>query len=170
MTTAEDDFNLIPDIEDAIEYIASHQIEIGIFGEDDSELLMIARVQEYGVEIQVTEAMRNYLHSIGMHLRKETDSINIPERSFMRAGFDTRKEQLINTAEKLLNQAMLLEIEPEVALETIGVQMQTTIQEYLTNVNAPPNHPLTIRRKGSSNPLIDEGRLRSAITYKIRSR
>ena len=105
-----------------------------------------------------------------MHLRKETDSINIPERSFMRAGFDTKKEELIDTAGDLINQAITLQIEPKAALETIGVQMQTTIQEYLTNVNAPPNHPLTIREKGSSNPLVDEGRLRSAISYKIRSR
>ena len=30
-----------------------------------------------------------------------------------------------------------------------------------------PNSPLTIREKGSAMPLIDEGRLRNAVTYDI---
>ena len=167
MAKLKDDFNHIPEIKEALEYLSTHHIEIGIFGEDDSKMLMIARVHEYGVEIDVTEAMRAYLHSQGLHLRDDTNSINIPERSFMRAGFDSGRKEFEEVIQGLIAQTIMLEIGPEAALEAIGLNIQSALQEYLTEISSPPNHPFTVERKGSSNPLIDEGRLRDSITYKI---
>lgn len=166
---AQDEFNYIPEIKDAIEYLLTHHIEIGIFGDDDSEMLMIARVQEFGVTIDVTDAMRGYLWSQGMNIGPDTDQIVIPERSFIRAGFDNGKEEFFQTAQHLIQQAIGLEIPPETALDTIGEDIRNSLQEYMTEVSSPPNHPFTVKSKGSSNPLIDQGRLRGAITYKIES-
>ena len=45
----------------------------------------IAAVHEYGCTIRVTDKMRGYLHSQGLHLKKTTQFIRIPERSFLRA-------------------------------------------------------------------------------------
>jgi hypothetical protein len=45
----------------------------------------IAWVHEYGCTIRVTEKMRAYLHTQGMHLKASTQYINIPERSFLRS-------------------------------------------------------------------------------------
>jgi len=52
-------------------------------------------------------------------------------------------------------------------LEQIGVVAVAAVQGYMTELNAPPNAPSTIAKKGSSNPLIDTGALRQSITYKI---
>ena len=167
MAKVKEEFNYIPEIKNALEYLASHHIEVGVFGEEDSKLLMIARVQEYGVEITVTEKMRNYLHSQGLHLRDETETINIPERSFVRAGFDANRKKFQEKGEELVKQAIALEITPQAALEALGLEIQTSLQEYLTNISNPPNSSFTVKQKGSSNPLIDTGQLRSSITYKI---
>ncbi|MTI62176.1 MAG: hypothetical protein FH762_19695 [Firmicutes bacterium] len=162
-----EEFNYVPKIAKAIEYLGSHHLEIGIFGEDDSELLMIARVQEYGVEIDVTEKMRNYLHSIGLHLKKDTDKITIPERSFMRAGFDTKKKDFQKKGEYIIKSVISLETTPKAGLDILGNYIAGQIQEYLTKLKSPANHPFTIEQKGSNNPLIDEENLRDKITYKI---
>lgn len=164
----DEEFNHIPKIKDALEYLASHHLEIGIFGEDNSELLMIARVQEFGAEINVTEKMRGYLHAAGLHLRDSTEQINIPERSFMRAGFDTMRRNIRKRAEKLVYQTISLEIPPRATLDALGNHIVSQLQNYLTQISNPPNHPFTVQQKGSSNTLIDEGRLRQSITYKIR--
>ena len=39
--------------------------------------------------------------------------------------------------------------------------------DYLTDLKTPPLAESTIRRKGSSNPLIDTGQLRSSITWQV---
>ena len=55
-------------------------VEVGVFG----SRARIARVHEFGKDIEVTPKMRAYLHSIGIHLNPKTTKIHIPERSFMR--------------------------------------------------------------------------------------
>lgn len=56
MARVKEEFNHIPNIQKEIKYLTNHHIEIGIFGEDDSKLLMIARVNEFGVTITPKEA------------------------------------------------------------------------------------------------------------------
>lgn len=150
-----------------LEELTTTYIEVGIFGEDDSEVLMIASVQEFGCQIKVTDKMRNYLHTIGMHLRKDTKYVNIPERSFVRAGYDQEKEKIINEAEHLLEKVISLELPVSTFFEVLGEYIVGLIQRYLTDIKTPPNHPATIKNKESSNPLIDTGRLRQSITYKV---
>ncbi len=162
-----EEFNYIPKIRKALEFLGSHHLEIGIFGEDDSKILMIARVQEYGVEIKVTEAMRNYLHAAGLHLRGETDKITIPERSFMRAGFDVKRKDFQKKGEEIVYKVIGLKLTSQAGLDILGNYIVGQLQDYLTKIRNPANHPFTINQKGSSNPLINEGRLRQAITYKI---
>lgn len=169
MVKVNEEFNHILDIQKQLKYLTSHTIEIGIFGEDDSKLLMIARVNEFGVDIQVTEKMRNYLHYINIHLRKDTEKITIPERSFMRAGFDKRKNKIQKQAEKLVIDVLMMKTPAKPAMESLGQIIVTQLQDYMTALSSPPNHPATVQNKGSSNPLINSGELRGSITYKIRS-
>lgn len=51
----------------------------------DEEMLTIAHVHEYGCDITVTPKMRAWLHYHGIHLKKSTTKIHIPERSFVRS-------------------------------------------------------------------------------------
>jgi len=152
---------------EVLEALEKSYIQVGIFGEDDSEILMIATVQEYGIKIDVTDKMRNYLNYIGIHLKKDTTEINIPERSFLRSSFDQNKNNIFERGNRLLRRVVHLEIPVYAFFEVLGQYIVGLVQEYLTSLSEPTNHPATIEHKGSSNPLVDTGRLRDSITYKV---
>ena len=65
-------------------------VEVGVFG----SRARIAKVHEFGKDIEVTPKMRGYLHSIGIHLRKDTTHIHIPERSFMRTALAENEKKV----------------------------------------------------------------------------
>jgi len=52
-------------------------------------------------------------------------------------------------------------------LNRVGVIAVAKVQQFMTELKSPPNAPSTIKKKGSSNPLIDSGALRQSITSKI---
>jgi len=58
---------------------------------------------------------------------------------------------------------------PEQALNKVGVVAVGKVQKYMTDLRTPPNAASTIKKKGSSNPLIDSGAMRQSVTYKIDS-
>lgn len=53
------------------------------------------------------------------------------------------------------------------AMLRIGALAKGEAQKFMTDLKTPPNAPLTIKLKGSSNPLIDTGVLRHTIDYKL---
>lgn len=69
-----------------------YSIRVGIIGEKAAEKhpdsgltnAELGAIHEFGATINVTEKMRGYLHKIGIHLKKDTTSIVIPTRSFLR--------------------------------------------------------------------------------------
>lgn len=152
-----------------LEYLRDHQVEIGIFGDSDegNDMLMIASVHEYGCRIQVTPRMRAFLHHIGIHLRPETTYIDIPERSYIRGTIDAKQAQIDEMTKDLVIGVVALRVSAHTALSRLGVYVTGWIQRYMTELSTPPNHPVTIERKGSSNPLIDTGRLRQSITWRV---
>lgn len=52
-------------------------------------------------------------------------------------------------------------------LHKIGIQAQGDIKASLIGMTSPPNSPVTIERKGSSNPLVDTGKMANAVTWKV---
>lgn len=56
-------------------------------------------------------------------------------------------------------------------LEVVGMYAQNIVRAWFTNPNNgwEPNSPLTVSKKGSSNPLIDTGEMRKSITYVVKS-
>ena len=61
----------------------------------------------------------------------------------------------------------MMEMRTDTFFNTLGDYIAQQLQEYVTEVTTPPNHPFTIDRKGSSHPLIDSGRLRTSITFRV---
>ena len=158
----------VPEFLKMLKELTSYHLEIGIFGEDDSEMLMIANVNEFGIQIEVTNKMRNYLHAMGLHLKASTKHINIPERSFLRSSFDLNKNDFINKGQPLLEKVIALELPVREFYNTLGEYIVGQVQEHLTSIREPKNHPFTIEQKGSSNPLIARtGHLRESITHKV---
>ena len=54
----------------------------------------IAAVQEFGATIRVTDKMRGYLHSVGLHLKPDTKAIVIPPRPFLRPAWEEGQEEV----------------------------------------------------------------------------
>lgn len=161
------DKNNIPKLLQVLDDLENSRIEIGIFGSEGSTILMIAAVNEFGCKITVTPKMRAYLHSQGLHLKASTKQINIPERSFIRSSYDQEKDKIISRANKLLEKVLKLELPVQTFFELLGEYIVGVMQGYLTDLSDPSNHPFTIARKDSTNPLIDSGRMRQAITHKV---
>lgn len=91
----------------------------------------------------------------------------IPERPFMRNAMrsnQTKYQQFMKVSAKAILSG---EVTPEVSLKRLGRMAQVDIQEEITSLSSPPNSPTTIRLKGSSNPLIDTGEMRGAVTWKL---
>lgn len=149
-----------------LEELSTTHLEIGIFSDSGGDILMIANVNEFGLNIKVTDKMRNYLHYIGIHLKKETTEIKIPERSFIRGTVDSKMNDIKSKGETLLGKVIHLELPVSVFFDTLGEYVVGLVQEYMTDLKSPPNHPATIANKGSSNPLISTGRLRQSITFR----
>lgn len=94
-------------------------------------------------------------------------SVVIPERSFIRSGFDERLPNIEKRANKLIKEVLSMEIPPRLCFDLLGEYIVGQIKDYMTNLDSPPNSSLTKNMKGSSNPLIDSGRLRQSISYKV---
>lgn len=141
-------------------------LKVGIFPES-GDLEMIARVHEFGCTIRVTPKMRAYLHSRGLHLRATTDTIIIPERSFIRGGFKVNKNKFVKHYKRMLVKSLEERVNVEVITNRLGNELVGDIQGYAIDLKNPENHPFTIAQKGSSNPLVDTGRMVGAITHKV---
>ena len=140
------DKSIVSELLKAIEYIENNTIVIGVLGEQDTEVVKYATYNEFGVMFK------------------------IPERSFIRAGFDANKNKFIERGNRLIEDVITLKLKPHTFLEIMGEYLAGIIKDYLVDLRSPPNSQQTIEQKGSSNPLVDTGRLRDSITYKIESR
>lgn len=161
------DINHVAKLQQAVVELSKHKLQIGIFAKDDSFIAMIANVNEFGATIRVTDKMRGFLGAKGINLKKSTSIITIPERSFMREGFESCKGQLEELANKLIPKVLHFQMSPKELYSILGEFAVGEIKQYLTDLKTPPNSPVTVKMKRSSNPLIDTGRLRNSITYKV---
>ena len=133
---------------------------------------MIANVHEFGCSIPVTNKMRGFLaYNYGVHLKRDTKVIKIPERSFVRSSFDNKSNDVHKKGEDLIGKVVEGTLSARAFYELLGQTCADTIREYMVNeVKSPANSEMTIAAKESSNPLVDKGQLAAAITYEIRGR
>ncbi|WP_446662955.1 hypothetical protein [Geobacillus sp. CCR] len=161
------DTNNIDKITRNLHQLGGKQIKVGLFGKDDSELVMIGAVHEYGAEIPVTPKMRAWFAANGYPLRKETTVIKIPERSWLRSGYDENINKIAKKIEEMAPDVIEGNVNPRLFMDAIGMEFAGLIQKKMRDLKNPPNSQMTIERKGSDNPLIDTGRLVNAIRHEI---
>lgn len=96
-------------------------------------------------------------------------SVEIPERSFIRAGYDSNKGQIANDIDTAVNNVMHEGWDAEKAANYVGMKARDYIVEYMMNAS-------NFREKSSitkstsnwpKNPLVETVRLRNSITYAI---
>ena len=160
--TTKNDF---PKMQARIEQLDGKKVSVGVLG--GGEQTWLASIHEYGCKIEVTPKMRNYLAATGLHLKKTTTHITIPERAFLRNGYDNNKDDVIKKAEAVLGDVIGGTMSTDQFFELIGLLLKSRIQDYARDLDSPPNHPYTVDRKGSSNPLVSSGDMIGAISYKV---
>lgn len=195
------DDNRFLDIIKILEEVNRTEIQVGIFGGDDSFILMIANVHEYGCTIKPKRAKRLAipLHpsARGKSPREFTDlylitskegnlllvrdkgtgdmefmywlatEVHIPERSFIRGGFDEGADRFAKKAASLFKKVIVGSMPVNDLFTLMGEYIVGELKKYMTNLKDPPKSGASITSSGKSNPLINTGRLRDAITYKV---
>jgi len=97
---------------------------------------------------------------------------SVPARPFMR---DTMKTRLKNIQKAALKFFIELANNPKSGsvketLEKLGLYTAGQIQDNITKGKWTPNSPVTIKKKGSSKPLIDSGDMRGAVTAWVKKK
>ena len=97
------------------------------------------------------------------------ESTSIPERSFIRAGYDNNRRMIEDITTAAIQNIIFSGWDAEKAANNIGMGVVGIIQMYM-------NQPFNFKKKSSitkavsnwpDNPLIETGRLRNSITYSI---
>ena len=92
---------------------------------------------------------------------------HIPARPFMRIAADKNENKWNRYAERCVAAALKNRANINNAVYLLGEQIKGDVQRVFGSGELAPNKASTIRRKGSSVPLIDHGDLRRSIGYKI---
>lgn len=96
----------------------------------------------------------------------EFGTARIPARSFLYATIEKHKAEIQKRATAFGRGVLMDLFTVEKALELLGEYVVGLIRQRIADGIAPPNAPSTIKRKGSSKPLIDSGGLRAAISHR----
>lgn len=155
--------NQFPKMRQAIKGLDGRKVQAGVFGEQ----AWLAGIHEYGCKIKVTDKMRAFLHSQGLHLKDSTEYITIPERAFLRNGYDSGRKAVVDDMEEVLCEVLAGNLSPDLLFNQVGEWMVSHIRDYAAELDSPPNHPFTVDRKGSSNPLVDSGDMINAVSYEV---
>jgi len=97
----------------------------------------------------------------------ELGTEHIPSRPFLRKSVD-ENEGKINQFLQAEARSLASGKTAETLLNEIGNFQKSLVQEKITEGSFAPNAESTIRRKGSSKPLIDTGRMRQSVHYVIK--
>lgn len=97
----------------------------------------------------------------------ELGTENMPSRPFLRKSVDENEDKIRAFIHGIKND-FVRGVPVEQVLKEIGVFQKDLIQEKITDGDFAPNAASTIRKKGSSRPLIDSGRMRQSVNYQIR--
>ncbi len=145
----EDNDAVLKQIERDLKELASYEIAVGVQGAEAAEsyddtgatVAEVAIWNEFGTE-------------------------KIPERPFMRQTAEKHNNWSEETADAW--NSVINRLNPGLAAQLIGQKARGDIQEEIANGEFTPNAPRTIAKKGSARPLIDTGRMRQSITFKVR--
>ena len=125
-------------------------VKVGLpAGKSDASVIAVALYNEFGTRhIPARPAMSNALHG---------------NRRVYRAALRKLASSVFRAAALGGNASAA----KATGFARLGALAQGHMQAEIVSLRSPANAPSTIARKGSSNPLIDEGRYRRSITYKV---
>lgn len=155
--------NEFPSMKKRVEDLNGEAVEVGVL---QGESKWLAGIHEYGCNIPVTEKMRKYLASQGLYLKSTTKFIRIPERSFLRSGFDDNRDDVMKKARLMMADVVAGDMTADACIKGVGLELSSVIKDYARDLDSPANHPFTVEQKGSSNPLVSTGDMIGGITWR----
>jgi hypothetical protein len=122
-------------------------VEVGVADDGGSpDIVMIGMVHEFG-----------------------SDDGHVPERSFLRSTMDENRPKYAALIETATERVLFHGAKPENAFAKVGRTVVFDVQRRISSGDIEPAlAPETIARKGSDTPLLDTGRLRSAIVFEVK--
>lgn len=99
----------------------------------------------------------------------ELGTDHIPARPFIRQSVDDN-ESKINSFLKEEVKDFAQGKSAEQILKEIGIFQKDLMQDKITSGSFAPNAESTIKKKGSSKPLVDTGRMRQSVNYAIQKK
>ena len=99
----------------------------------------------------------------------ELGTDHIPARPFIRQSVDDN-ESKINSFLKEEGKGFTQGKYAEQILKEIGIFQKDLMQDKITSGSFEPNAASTIKKKGSSKPLVDTGRMRQSVNYVIQKK
>lgn len=97
-----------------------------------------------------------------------TPSVTIPERSFLRAGFDKHHEEVVKSALRMMPAVIHGEMSEAQFFEEFGNMFSGTIYDYAMDLKTPEKHSITVSQTGIENPLVGAtGSMTDGISYKV---
>lgn len=154
-------------------------VDVGTFdnSKDDkgTPMAMIAAVHEFGAKIPMTDKMRGYLAAVlGIHLKKGTTTITIPERSFIRSAMENGQDKINDRLRQDLLAFVSGKATKRQVFARVGLLATSLIQKRIRTSKswAQPLSDATIeaktvRGKKGDTPLIDTGRMLASMTFRI---
>jgi len=155
MTFKENGEELLKMIE-AWKYFNETEVIVGITEESNSD------------RGSVNNAELLYLHECGV------PSHNIPPRPVLKPAI--AQPEVAESIKTMMSEGMkaaLVHGDKEACgqyYERAGMLGRDACKDYIAGGVPPPNAPSTIRRKGSSLPLVDTGSMMNSITYAVRKK
>lgn len=120
----------------------------------------IVENMEYASKVVVSVGIQGKNGEVaGYAAANEFGADRIPQRSFIGSTVDENEKAYLKMAEEVYS-----EKDAKQVLEQLGLKIAGDIQSKITSIKTPPNVAFTIAKKGSSNPLIDTGRMRQSVT------
>jgi phage gpG-like protein len=134
-------------------------------------LQKMSKAPHVAVGILQDEAVADNFSMVDLALVHEFGSKDgrIPQRSFMRATCDAKRNEHIKLADVLQSKIIEGKLNLRQALGQLGEVAEKDMVQAINNGLLPQLKPATIRRKkNGSKPLIDTGRLKGSIKHEIR--
>jgi len=138
---------------DKIKKLKNHYVDVGVFGKEDAEMVIIAAVHEFGNP-------KNRFYGKA--------KAPIPARPFIRPAIDNSRKEILKFMDKHKEALFVGKMSPQQYFNKLGVMMEAAVVKYMNDSsNFAENSDLTKKLKGSSKPLYDTGHLQQSITFII---
>lgn len=140
-----------------------------------SDLVREARMLD-GLEVSagILENSGNYAKGqslVDVAIWNEYGTSRIPSRPFIRISSDDNRKAWGKLAENCAGKVLNGSMGARSAGDTVGQQMVKDIKKVFGDKSKlAPNAPSTIKRKGHDKPLIDTGKLRDSVNYRVEDR